>query len=148
MPTTLRRSTPNVAAIKGKLSQKHPPAQPDPKVEKLVREIIARVADKWTMLILEALEEHGTMRFTSLGRLVPGISQKMLTKTVRQMESDGLVKRTVYPIIPPRVEYELTTLGRSLSAAFCGVWLWAEAHHDEITRARQAFREHAAVTRR
>ena len=63
------------------------------------------------MLILEALEEHGTMRFTSLGRLVPGISQKMLTKTVRQMESDGLVKRTIYPVIPPRVEYQLTTLG-------------------------------------
>ena len=56
----------------------------------------------------------------------------MLTKTVRQMESDGLVKRTVYPINPPRVEYQLTTLGRSLSAAFCGVWLWAEAHHDEL----------------
>ena len=148
MPTPLRRSAPQLIPAKGKLSQKHPPAQPDPKVEKLVREIIARVADKWTMLILEALEEHGTMRFTSLGRLVPGISQKMLTKTVRQMESDGLVKRTVYPIIPPRVEYQLTTLGRSLSAAFCGVWLWAEAHHDEITRARVAFREHAAVARR
>ena len=148
MPTPLRRSAPQLIPTKGKLSQKHPPAQPDPKVEKLVREIIARVADKWTMLILEALEEHGTMRFTSLGRLVPGISQKMLTKTVRQMESDGLVKRTVYPVIPPRVEYQLTTLGRSLSAAFCGVWLWAEAHHDEINRARQAFREHAAVARR
>jgi DNA-binding HxlR family transcriptional regulator len=143
-----RRSTANLAALKGKFSRKHPPAQPDPKVEKLVREIIARVADKWTMLILEALEEHGTMRFTSLGRLVPGISQKMLTKTVRQMESDGLVKRTVYPVIPPRVEYELTTLGCSLSTAFCGVWLWAEAHHDAITRARQAFREHTAIARR
>ena len=148
MPTPLRRNTSHLAVAKEKLSRKHPPAQPDPKVEKLVREIIARVADKWTMLILEALEEHGTMRFTSLGRLVPGISQKMLTKTVRQMESDGLVKRTVYPVIPPRVEYQLTTLGRSLSAAFCGVWLWAEAHHDEINRARQAFREHAAVVRR
>jgi DNA-binding HxlR family transcriptional regulator len=147
MPTPLRSSTPHLTAIKGKLSRKHPPAQPDPEVEKLVGEIIARVADKWTMLILEALEEHGTMRFTSLGRLVPGISQKMLTKTVRQMESDGLVKRTVYPIIPPRVEYQLTTLGRSLSAAFCGVWLWAEAHHDEITRARVAFRERAITTR-
>ncbi len=148
MPTPLRRSVPPLIAAKGKLYRKHPAAQPDPKVEKLVREIIARVADKWTMLILEALEEHGTMRFTSLGRLVPGISQKMLTKTVRQMESDGLVKRTIYPVIPPRVEYQLTMLGRSLSAAFCGVWLWAEAHHDEITRARQAFREHAAVARR
>jgi DNA-binding HxlR family transcriptional regulator len=122
------------------------PARTDPKIEKLVREIIERVADKWTMLILEVLEEHGTMRFTRLGRLVPGISQKMLTKTVRQMESDGLVKRTIYPVIPPRVEYELTTLGCSLGAAFCGVWIWAEAHHDEITRARRAFREQIAAT--
>jgi DNA-binding HxlR family transcriptional regulator len=98
------------------------------------------------MLILEVLEEQGTMRFTRLGELVGGISQKMLTKTVRQMESDGLVKRTVYPIIPPRVEYELTPLGRSLGAAFCGVWIWAEAHHDEITRARETFRRQSART--
>lgn len=118
----------------------HPPAQVDPKIEKLVREIIERVADKWTMLILEVLEEHGRVRFTRLGQFVGGISQKMLTKTVRQMESDGLVKRTVYPVIPPRVEYELTPLGRSLSAAFCGVWIWAEAHYDEINRARETFR--------
>jgi DNA-binding HxlR family transcriptional regulator len=118
-----------------------PPTEVDPKIEKLVREIIERVADKWTMLILEVLEEHGAIRFTRLGTLVKGISQKMLTKTVRQMESDGLVKRTIYPIIPPRVEYELTPLGRSLGAAFCGVWIWAEAHHDEITRARRVFHE-------
>jgi DNA-binding HxlR family transcriptional regulator len=118
-----------------------PPPETDPEIDKLVREIIGRVADKWTMLILEVLDEHGTMRFTSLGKLVSGISQKMLTKTVRQMESDGLVKRTVYPVIPPRVEYELTGLGRSLGAAFCGVWVWAEAHRDEITRARRAFQE-------
>ena len=65
----------------------------------------------------------------------------MLTKTVRQMEADGLVKRTVYPVIPPRVEYELTELGRSLGAAFCGVWMWVEMHHEEIERARQVFRE-------
>lgn len=125
----------------------HQPVQVDPKIEKLVREIIERVADKWTMLILEVLEAHGTMRFTQLGRLVGGISQKMLTKTVRQMESDGLVKRTIYPVIPPRVEYELTPLGRSLSAAFCGVWLWAEAHYDEIARARDAFRRQSAARR-
>jgi DNA-binding HxlR family transcriptional regulator len=134
--------------VKDRRTPTHPPAEVDPKIEKLVREIIERVADKWTMLILEVLEEHGTMRFTRLGSLVPGISQKMLTKTVRQMESDGLVKRTIYPVIPPRVEYQLTTLGRSLSAAFCGVWIWAEAHHDEITRARRAFREQASAIRK
>ncbi len=104
-----------------------------------MREIIERVADKWTMLVLEVLEEHGVVRFTRLGELVGGISQKMLTKTVRQMERDGLVTRTVHPVIPPRVEYELTDLGRSLGEAFCGVWIWAERHGDEIEQARAAF---------
>lgn len=114
-----------------------------PEVDALVREIIARVADKWTMLILEALEEHGTQRFSQLSKVVVGVSQKMLTKTLRQMESDGLVSRTIYPEVPPRVEYTLTDLGRSLSAAFCGVWLWAEAHYDEVAAARAAASAHA-----
>ena len=116
-----------------------PPAVTDPKVEAMVREIIERVADKWTMLVLEVLEEHGVVRFTRLGELVGGISQKMLTKTVRQMERDGLVTRTVHPVIPPRVEYRLTELGRSLGEAFCGVWIWVERHGEEIARARAAF---------
>lgn len=111
----------------------------DPKIDALVIEIIGRVADKWTMLLLEILEEHGELRFTRLGELATGISQKMLTKTIRQMERDGLVIRTVHPVIPPRVEYKLTKLGRSLGAAFCGVWLWAEKHYDEIERARAAY---------
>jgi DNA-binding HxlR family transcriptional regulator len=119
------------------------PAENDPKVEALVREIIARVADKWTMLVLEVLEEHGVVRFTRLGELVGGVSQKMLTKTVRQMERDGLVTRKVHPVIPPRVEYELTALGSSLGAAFCGVWTWAEKHGKEIERARVAFEKDA-----
>ena len=108
----------------------------DPELEALVREIIGRVADKWTMLTLEALEEHGCVRFTRLGNLVGGVSQKMLTKTLRQMETDGLVVRTVYPVVPPKVEYELTDLGRSLSEAFCGVWKWAERHQADIARSR------------
>ena len=115
------------------------PAEMDPQVEALVREIIARVADKWTMLVLEVLEEQGVVRFTRLGQLVGGVSQKMLTKTVRQMERDGLVTRTVHPVIPPRVEYQLTELGSSLGEAFCGVWVWAEKHGVEIERAREAF---------
>jgi DNA-binding HxlR family transcriptional regulator len=113
----------------------------DPKVEGLVREIIERVADKWTMLVLEVLEEHGVVRFTRLGELVGDISQKMLTKTVRQMERDGLVTRTVHAVIPPRVEYELTALGRSLGEAFCGVWIWAEKNGGEIERARERFEQ-------
>ena len=117
----------------------------DPAVEALVRDIIGKVADKWTMLILEVLEERGTLRFTELGRLVGGISQKMLTKTVRQMECDGLVSRTVHPVIPPRVDYALTDLGRSLGAAFCGVWIWADTHRGAIERSRAAFARRGAA---
>ncbi|MGO8915704.1 MAG: winged helix-turn-helix transcriptional regulator [Stellaceae bacterium] len=120
------------------------PEQDDPALEALVREIIGRVADKWTMLALEVLAEHGRLRFTRLGELIGGVSQKMLTKTVRQMEADGLVVRTVFPVIPPRVEYELTDLGQSLGAAFCGVWIWAEQHREAIMKARQAFHSRAS----
>ncbi len=111
----------------------------DPRVEALVNEVIGRVADKWTMLILEVLAEHGETRFTRVGELVGGISQKMLTQTLRQMERDGLVVRTVHPVIPPKVEYRLTDLGFTLAEAFCGVWSWAETNIDRIEAARAAF---------
>lgn len=116
-----------------------PYADMDPRVEALVTEVIGRVADKWTMLILELLAEQGEMRFTRIGKAVPGISQKMLTQTLRQMERDGLVHRTVHPVIPPRVEYRLTDLGASLGEAFCGVWLWAAANLERIETARASF---------
>ena len=116
-----------------------PPEHIDPALDVLVREIIGRVADKWTMLAIEVLEEHGRLRFTQVGEHIGGISQKMLTKTLRQMEADGLVRRTVFPVIPPHVEYELTELGRSLGAAFCGVWIWAEEHRETIMEARRNF---------
>lgn len=129
------------------LTQKKPKQYPEvaPEVEALVTEIIGRVADKWTMLVLEALVEHGELRFTQLGRIVEGISQKMLTQTLRQMERDDLVVRTVHPVIPPKVEYRLTDLGFSLAEAFCGVWTWAEAHYDRIERSRAAFDERSAT---
>jgi DNA-binding HxlR family transcriptional regulator len=111
----------------------------DPRVEALVNEAIGRVADKWTMLILEVLAEHGETRFTRVGELVGGISQKMLTQTLRQMERDGLVVRTVHPVIPPKVEYRLTDLGFTLAEAFCGVWTWAETNINRIEAARAAF---------
>jgi len=137
----VKKTVAKKAAVQGRPEY---PAENDPKVEALVREIIARVADKWTMLVLEVLEEHGVVRFTRLGELVGGVSQKMLTKTVRQMERDGLVRRTVHPVIPPRVEYELTALGSSLGEAFCGVWIWAVRHGKEIERARVAFEKSAS----
>ncbi len=115
----------------------------DPELDKLVREIIERVADKWTMLTLEVLEEHGQLRFTRLGELIGEISQKMLTKTLRQMEADGLIVRTVFAVVPPRVEYRLTELGSSLGEAFCGVWHWAEQHRETIRQSRLAFQEAA-----
>jgi len=115
----------------------------DPRVEMLVTEIIARVADKWTMIILDVLAEHGELRFTQLSRLVTGISQKMLTQTLREMEREGLVIRTVHPVIPPKVEYRLTDLGLSLGAAFCGVWIWAEQNLDTIEEARARFDKRA-----
>ncbi|NYT40066.1 helix-turn-helix transcriptional regulator [Sphingomonas sp. R-74633] len=111
----------------------------DPRVEELVTDIIGRVADKWTMIVLEALTEHGEMRFSKLRAECGGISQKMLTQTVRAMERDGLLIRTVHPVIPPRVEYRLTELGGSLAEAFCGVWVWAARNFDRIETSRAAF---------
>ena len=111
----------------------------DPRVEALVNEVIGRVADKWTMIVLDVLAENGELRFTRVGELSGGISQKMLTQTLRQMERDGLVVRTVHPVIPPKVEYRLTDLGFSLAEAFCGVWMWAEKNIDRIEAARAAF---------
>jgi len=116
-----------------------PHGEVDPRVEALVTELIGRVADKWTMLIIEVLAEHGELRFTQVGKLVGGISQKMLTQTLRQMERDGLVVRTVHPVIPPRVEYRLTELGAGLAEAFCGVWTWAGENLERIEAARRVF---------
>lgn len=111
----------------------------DPRIETLVHELIGRVADKWTMLVLEELAEQGEMRFTQLSRAIPRISQKMLTQTLRQMERDGLVHRTIHPVVPPKVEYRLSGLGHTLGESFCGVWQWAEHNLDAVTAARRSF---------
>ena len=116
-----------------------PPNEVDPRVEALVTQLIGRVADKWTMLVIEELAHGEELRFTELGRRVDGISQKMLTQTLRQMERDGLLVRTIHPVIPPKVEYRLTHLGLSLGEAFCGVWVWAAENLAEIEAARHAF---------
>ena len=133
-------------AMKTKKDRKAPPqslkecdTRVDAKVEALVTELISRVADKWTMMIIEVLTQHGEVRFTRLSEMVPGISYKMLTQSLRLMEREGLVARTVHPVIPPKVEYRLTNLGLSLSAAFCGVWIWAEEHIQEVETARAVF---------
>jgi len=118
---------------------KRPAGPVDPRLAALVTELIDRVADKWTMLILEVLTENAPLRFSRLAEQVTGISQKMLTQTVRQMERDGLVTRTVYPVVPPHVEYELTPLGLTLGGAFCGVWVWASDNLKAVEKAREGF---------
>jgi DNA-binding HxlR family transcriptional regulator len=110
-----------------------------PEQEALLREVLERVADKWTLLVLDALEEGGQMRFTRLRDRIGGVSQKMLTKTLRQLERDGLVTRRVYPEVPPRVEYRLTERGHSLNEATCALWLWVEANTDAVQQARRAY---------
>ena len=124
------------------------PTELDPSIGALVNNLIGRVADKWTMLILEVLTERGETRFTKVGEAVPGISQKMLTQTLRHMERDGLLIRTVHPVVPPRVEYRLTPIGLSLGSAFCEVWIWAADHLPQVEQARQAFDTRAADSQR
>jgi DNA-binding HxlR family transcriptional regulator len=107
--------------------------------QELVHELLSRVADKWTLLIIEALESGEPVRFTRLREAVGGVSQKMLTKTLRQLERDGLVTRRVHPVIPPHVDYTLTPMGLSLGEAVCGIWEWVSANSAAVERARQAF---------
>ena len=111
----------------------------EPRVDALVNDLIGRVADKWTLLVLNALAKNGELRFTRLAAVVNGVSQKMLTQTLRHMERDGLVKRTVHPVVPPKVEYRLTRLGLTLGKSFCGVWAWAQQNVDEVEAARREF---------
>jgi len=103
-----------------------------------VSTVLARIGDKWSVLIV-ALLGDGPKRFNEIKRLVGGISQRMLTLTLRGLERDGLVKRTVFPTVPPRVDYELTALGRSLWEPVDALGAWARAHQGEIAAARQRF---------
>ncbi|MFB8104491.1 MULTISPECIES: helix-turn-helix domain-containing protein [unclassified Streptomyces] len=103
-----------------------------------VRQILDRVADKWSLLAIANLERR-TLRFSELRRLIDGISQRMLTVTLRQLERDGLVRRTVYPVVPPRVEYELTPMGATLHTTIRSLVDWTEGHQQEIARARAEY---------
>ncbi|HWY66862.1 MAG TPA: helix-turn-helix domain-containing protein [Rhizomicrobium sp.] len=103
-----------------------------------VNSVLARVGDKWSVLIIVLLGD-GPKRFNEIKKLVGGISQRMLTLTLRGLERDGLVTRTVFPTIPPRVDYELTALGRSLHQAVGPLGLWAQSHVPEIHKSRDKF---------
>jgi DNA-binding HxlR family transcriptional regulator len=110
-----------------------------PKKLALLHEILERIADKWTLLVIEALDGEDELRFSDLQRRVGPISHKMLTKTLRQLERDGLVTRRVHAEVPPRVDYKLTKLGESLGESVCGVWTWVGQHMPEVERARRAY---------
>ncbi|MGY0071015.1 winged helix-turn-helix transcriptional regulator [Streptomyces sp. QTS137] len=101
-----------------------------------IREVLDRIGDKWSVLVVVELAQ-GVRRFRQLQRAVPGISQRMLTLTVRRLERDGLVTRTVHPTVPPQVEYELTTMGHSLTHLVKALTDWSAEHRDTIARARQ-----------
>ena len=103
-----------------------------------VRQILDRIADKWSLLVI-ALLDRRRLRFTELRREIDGVSQRMLTVTLRQLERDGLVSRTVHPVVPPRVDYELTPLGASLHETIQALVTWTESHQREIAAARSTY---------
>jgi len=111
-----------------------------------VREVLTRVGDKWSVLVIVLLGD-GTRRFSDLKRTITGISQRMLTHTLRGLERDGLIVRTVIPTVPPRVEYALSPLGRTLLKTVSDLADWARGNRDAIERARAAFEQkEAAIT--
>lgn len=104
-----------------------------------VQDFLTHFANKWSMLVVLNLGRVETPRFNELKSMVTGISQRMLTVTLRSLERDGLIRRKLYPEVPPRVEYQLTSLGKSLLDVMMGLGDWATIHQDEVTKARKSF---------
>ncbi|PPC76178.1 transcriptional regulator [Pokkaliibacter plantistimulans] len=103
-----------------------------------IRDVLDRLGDRWTVLIIYELE-NGTLRFSELRKQIGDISQRMLAQTLRTLEQDGLVNRTVYPTVPPRVEYSLTELGVSLLNPLNQMIAWAADNHEQVRAARAAY---------
>ena len=118
---------------------KRPPELEHTPANCAAREMLVRVGDKWSVYVINVLGNAGTLRFNELRSQVDGISQRMLTVTLRGMERDGLVKRTVYPEVPPRVEYALTKLGGTLRQLVRGLVQWSGAHLKEVDTARASY---------
>jgi len=131
----MRPSKPDVTT-----APRHLPSEECPKIS----QVLARVGEKWSVLIIIMLAER-PRRFSELKRAIGGVSQRMLTLSLRGLERDGLVKRTVFPVVPPRVDYELTPLGRSLHAPVSALGQWVRAHLAEIDTARAAFDQRESV---
>ena len=108
------------------------------------RQVLDRIGDRWTVLILLELS-GGSRRFTELARRIGGISQKMLTQTLRGLERDGMVGRTVHATVPVRVDYELTDLGRTLTGPIAALEAWARDHIDDVVAAREEYDLRAAL---
>ena len=111
---------------------------PSSPVCRTISTLLSRIGDKWTVLVVQTLGS-GSKRFNELRREIPSVSQRMLTLTLRNLERDGLVKRTVTPTIPPRVDYELTELGQSLQKPICGLANWALENVETIHEAQARF---------
>ena len=111
---------------------------PSNPVCRTISALLQRIGDKWSLLVVQTLGE-GSKRFNELRREIPSVSQRMLTLTLRNLERDGLVNRTVTPTIPPRVDYELTELGQSLQKPICGLATWAMDHVEAIHAAQARF---------
>ena len=107
------------------------------------RDLLDRIGDKWTVLVLGELAKHGACRFTRLRRQLSGVSEKMLTQTLRALERDGLILRTVYPEMPVRVEYELTPLGQTLRDPLRALTDWSVHHITDVLAAREQYDTHA-----
>jgi DNA-binding HxlR family transcriptional regulator len=131
----MRPSKPDVTA-----PAQHLPSEQCPRIS----QVLSRIGEKWSVLIIIMLAQR-PRRFSELKRAIGGISQRMLTLSLRGLERDGLVKRTVFPVVPPRVEYELTPLGRSLHSPVSALGEWALGHLDEIDAARREFDRREAL---
>lgn len=112
-----------------------------------VHEVLAQISGKWTILVVRILS-GGSKRFSEIRRQIDGISQKMLTATLRDLEKDGFVSRTVTPSIPPRVDYELTDMGRELQEPLRVIGEWAHANRERVEKAREAFAEREEEAKR
>ncbi|WP_082746980.1 winged helix-turn-helix transcriptional regulator [Burkholderia sp. MSMB1826] len=117
-----------------------------PNCTPFTRELLSRVGEKWSILIVAHLA-HGPMRFNELKRTIGQISQRMLTLTLKSLEKDGLVLRTMYPTIPLRVEYELTSLGHTLMIPVMALIDWSREHYDAVESARRSYETHLAAGR-
>ena len=107
-----------------------------------IRDVLDRIGDQWSFLVLESLAER-TLRFNELSREIGDISKQMLSRTLKRLEMDGFVQRTIYAEVPPRVEYRLTDLGRGFLVPMQALVQWADAHHEQVCKSRRAYRSAA-----